>query len=417
MLSAVRRSLFFAFASLLFIFASCSPRAETAAEIAARDASEREADEEAASRARELAAAMDDASLAGQVLLTGVDGGAGLAPRSAALLGRLRPGGAMLFRYNLGKGEAAARSLAADIRGASASAAPPFVAVDHEGGPVHRFGADATRLPAAASFGALGPERARRVAEEASYLSGRELRALGVTLNLAPVAEIADDRSIAFLEERAYGRDPVLVAAAAAGFVEGMRRAGVACVVKHFPGNAAADPHHARAVVQADGPELERMLESFSRVFAESRPAAVMVSHAVVAAVDPELPATLSPRVIAGLLREKLGYRGLAVSDDLRMKAIADAGFSPSRAAVAALGAGIDLVMTWPADAELLRDALVAAVAHGQLSRDRLREAAARVLAVKIRYGLLESPPAEEAQPLAELKAATEAYLRAEGLL
>jgi beta-glucosidase-like glycosyl hydrolase len=207
---------------------------------------------------------------------------------------------------------------------------------------------------------------------------------------LAPVAEVGDGSPSAFLGERAYGGNPELVAAAAAGFVEGMRRAGVACAVKHFPGNSSADPHKATAVLDVSESELDGYLRPFALVLARARPAAVMVSHVVVPAIDPDRPATLSAAVVEGLLRGQLGFRGIAVSDDLRMGAIAAAGYTPERAAPLALAAGIDLVMTWPADAERLRDAIVAAVEAGSLSRTACGRAATRIVAVKARYGYLD---------------------------
>jgi beta-N-acetylhexosaminidase len=147
------------------------------------------------------------------------------------------------FQYNLGRGSETTRKLTDECLAAVISGqrkrslktesdgdptAPgsgerylvlPFVAVDHEGGSVHRFASDATRLPAAADFGELAAEGGEREAaetvREAAYRSGLELRALGVTLNLAPVAEAADDRNVAFLGDRSYGADGDFVAAAA----------------------------------------------------------------------------------------------------------------------------------------------------------------------------------------------------------
>ncbi|MFA6506565.1 MAG: glycoside hydrolase family 3 N-terminal domain-containing protein [Treponemataceae bacterium] len=415
MLSDVLRPFFFVIISFGFLFFSCTPRAVGAPPPD-------KADRAAAARARELVSKMSDSEAAAQVLLTAAEGSASLSRESAELLSALPAGGVMLFKYNLGKGADAARRLTDAIRATVSGPVPPFIAADQEGGSVHRFGADATKLPPAAAFGSIERSRVRSVAEGAAFRSGRELSALGVTLNLAPVAEVSDEKSTLFLGDRAYGNDPTLVADAASGFIEGMRRAGVACVVKHFPGNAAADPHKARAVIQAEGAALDRLIEPFRLVFVRSQPAAVMVSHAVIAAIDPSRPATLSPLVIDGLLRKKLGYRGLAVSDDLRMKAITATGLSPAQAAPLAINAGIDLVMTWPLDAAYLRDSLVDAVASGQLSRDRLREAAARVVAVKIRYGLIDPPPAARIRvkdiniELAALKKETANYLRTEGL-
>jgi len=419
-------ALFIVIVPALLALASCR---EARAVLDRRAEDSRYAEIDAAARA--AAAALDDRALAAQVLMTGVDGVSGLSPASAAALREVPAGAVMLFKYNLGRGEAAARSLAASIESAilgslpPGSPVPPFVAVDHEGGPVHRFGSDATRLPAAADFGALGP-KAAAAAEGAAYRAARELRALGVTLNLAPLAELADAESSRFLGPRAYGSDPESVAVTAGAFVAGMARGGVACVVKHFPGNAAADPHQALPVLTADPKRLEELVEPFSRVFDSARPAAVMVSHAVLPSVDPDRPASLSPAAVEGLLRKRLGFRGMIVSDDLRMGAIASTGRTPPRAAVEAVAAGVDLVMTWSGDLVPVRDALVAAVAEGRLSRDRLEDAAARVIAQKIRSGVYRpagGPSAPGPAPddgasgdLKALRGETERYLREWGL-
>lgn len=415
--------------NLVFISLSCSNRSDLPV---SRQSAE--------SRARKIVEAMDDRTAASQILLTGIDGASSLSPASAAALHEAPPGGVMLFKYNLGKGSDAARllttSVSAAIEGSlrdrGVSPVPPFVAVDHEGGRVHRFGDDATRLPAAAAFGALGKD-ARAVCEEAAFLSGSELRSLGVNLNLAPVAELSDAESEQFLGDRAYGSDPETVSAAAGGFVAGMRRAGIACVVKHFPGNAAADPHKSLPTINADKKRLDELLRPFALVFSGDDPAAVMVSHAIVSALDPDSPASLSRAVIEEELRKRLGFDGMVVSDDLRMGAIAATGRKPPQAAVEAVAAGVDLVMTWTGDLVAVRDALVGAVADGSLSRARLDQAATRVIAAKIRYGVFVPDDAPEGAPakapgapsggetepanpraaeIAALRAETQAYLK-----
>ncbi len=404
-----------------------------------------------AARAAAIVARMSDEEVAGQLLLTGVEGSRRLSAASAALLERAAVGGVMLFKYNLGQGSEATRRftdecVAAAVAGervrdsgAAGGAAEsyrilPFVAVDHEGGSVHRFASDATRLPAAATFGAFAEKNGERAAADAvretAYRAGLELRALGVTLNLAPVAEASDERSAAFLGDRSYGSDGRLVAAAAGAFVEGMDEAGVACVVKHFPGNAEGDPHRAAPVIALDTEGLGRMVAPFRTVISAARPAAVMVSHAVVEAVDPERPGSLSPAVVSGWLKGDLGFRGFVVTDDLRMGAVALTGRSPSRAAVEAVAAGADLIMTWPKDLLAVRDALVSAVADGRLPAERFRDAARRVIAAKFRYGLCmriadaEGPGRERgeqdteavAETVARFRAETERYVRERGL-
>jgi beta-N-acetylhexosaminidase len=171
MTSPIHRSVFFALFSSCSILFSCAVREKPPVPDPA--------DLEAAALAEKIVSGMSDRELAAQVLLTGVDGAADLGRRSAELLSRLPVGGAMLFKYNLGAGPGAARGLSGAIRASAGGGVPPFVAVDHEGGPVHRFGPDATRLPSAAEFGRLGAERIGEVVEEAAFRSGRELRALG----------------------------------------------------------------------------------------------------------------------------------------------------------------------------------------------------------------------------------------------
>jgi beta-N-acetylhexosaminidase len=386
-------------------------------------------------------ASMDDETVAGQLLLTGVDGSSRLSGRSLELLSQTGIGGVMFFKYNLGHGAAAARKLADECVAAGAVLGDgrrilPFIAVDHEGGDVHRFGQDATHLPSAASFGALAAKGGMKAAAEtvrgAAYRSALELRALGITLNLAPIAEAADVHSSVFLGDRSYGSEEGVVAAAAAAFVQGMDDAGVACAVKHFPGNAAADPHRAAPVIPFDRAALDRMTAPFKDVIGSARPAAVMVSHAVVTALDPDRPGSLSRAVVTDWLKRDFGFKGFVVTDDLRMKAVAAGGRTPAKAAVEAVAAGADLVMTWPVDLVAVRSALAAAVERGELPRERLRDAARRVIAAKLRYGLCPRSEDDDSgdansgdaiqkdrditETLARFREETERYLRERGL-
>ncbi len=393
-------------------------------------------------RAGVYVAAMSRKTIAAQVLLTGLSGTEGLPADTKALLTELPAGGAMLFKYNLGYGARSARIFAGTIHAAIGSGAkdvgkfadgslfvPPLIAADQEGGLVHRYGNDATRLPAAAVFGKWsesfanpveGRARLRALVEGAAYRSGRELGLLGMNLNLAPVAETLDDRSLAFLDTRAYSRDGETAGIAAGAFVRGMRRAGIACVVKHFPGNASVDPHLGMPVLDLDKAALDDLFVSFGLAIRQGNPAALMVSHIMVPALDPERPASLSPVIIDRVLRKGLQYGGLVVCDDLRMGAIRATGREPAQAAVEALAAGVDLVLTWKEDLALLRNALVSAMEKGDLDEARVRDAARRVVAVKLAYGIYdrqvsETPASIEAE-LASLRSETERFLKEHGL-
>jgi beta-N-acetylhexosaminidase len=224
--------------------------------------------------------------------------------------------------------------------------------------------------------------------ETDAFKSGRELRELGLTLNLAPVAEILTEENRDFLEDRSYGPDPVFTEAAAAAFIRGMDRAGIAAVVKHFPGNAAADPHGGKVLLKSDGDSLDAMVRPFASLIQEPGPSAIMVSHVIIPAWDGERNASLSPAVIQTRLREELGFTGIVLADDFSMGAVAASGLRPADAAVEALIAGVDMVMTWPMNIREIRGAILAAVQNGRLSRERLRDAAARIIAEKIRYGI-----------------------------
>jgi beta-N-acetylhexosaminidase len=359
--------------------ASCALRLERAGEIMA-------------------AAFTDERLLASQVLITGLDGAPRVSPAMEALFKEIPPGGIILFKYNLDGGKDEIRSflsLSSDLV-SEASGLAPFLAVDHEGGLVHRFGPGVKKLPSAFSFWELaqkeGSDAALEVLMREVSSSAREIRDLGVTMNFAPVAEVLNEGNVDFLGTRSYGPDPAFTEKAASAFVRAMDAAGILCVVKHFPGNTD-DPHGGPAFLEADRAALDRMAAPFAGIIRGLRPAALMVSHVVVPAVDGERNASLSPLVMEGWLREELGFQGILIPDDFSMAAVASSGISPEKTAVEALAAGADMIMTWPGNIASVHRAILSALEEGRLPRQRLREAVRRIIAEKIRYGLV-SPEA-----------------------
>jgi beta-N-acetylhexosaminidase len=356
-----------------------------------------------------LARRLDDRALAAQVILAGLEGKNYLSPELRGILERVPAGGVLLFRHNLNAPKERVRVFIAElselitaagggVTGGAASGPPeagipPFVAVDHEGGQVHRFGLGVERLPAAESWRAMaereGREKALAALEEASRRSAGEIRSLGITFNLAPVAEILNDENRLFLGSRSFGPDGDFVEAAAAVFVKAMDGAGIASALKHFPGNSAQDPHGAPGRLDAPGEELSRMTRPFAGVIRSRNPSAVMVSHVVVTAWDRENNASLSKKVITGKLRGELGFEGIILADDFSMAAVASRGLGPGEAAVAALNAGADMIMAWPPTILGVHAAILKALEDGSLGRERLREAAARIIAEKLRYALI----------------------------
>ena len=322
---------------------------------------------------------------------------------ATALLERMPVGGVVLFGFNL-TGESAdagrytAALQAAASRGWAERKSPPvplIVAIDHEGGSVFRFkGADITRIPPPSEVGGKG----RSYALLLGHAAGAELRALGFNMALAPVVELLTDDNKAFLGSRSYGRSGAQADAAAGAYIEGLQAEQVAAVAKHFPGNAGEDPHKVL-------PELRLTKETYDKDYLPRFASAVkhgvssvMLSHVIFPAIDPERPASLSPALVQGELRHRLGFRGLAITDDLGMRALS-ATKRPEESAVEALAAGADLLMLVDmADAESVRAAIVAAVKDGRLPAARLDDAVRRILELKSRFkmGAALDPDARE---------------------
>lgn len=340
--------------------------------------------EELKEKAARIVAEMDDRALTGQVIISGLDGKTSLGETMRRLLSENLPGAIMLFSYNLDTDKETVRSLLAECSRVVAEASvSPFIAVDHEGGDVHRFGPYVRKLPSAASFRfrvmAVGLEQTLEEIEYQAFLSGAEIRDVGITMNFAPVAEILTAENAAFLGNRSFGTDGDFVEAAAGAFIRGMRKAGVACVAKHFPGDAAVDPHTAKPVLDVDAQTMESMVKPFGGLIRDVNPSAIMVSHVVVSAWDSERNASLSP--IAVLRLRELGFEGIAVADDFSMNAVS--GISEEEAAVQALNAGVDMVMAWPRNLASTRQAIERALQNGVIKRERLIEAATRIITQK----------------------------------
>lgn len=283
-----------------------------------------------------------------------------------------------------------------------AALAPGIVlAVDEEGGDVTRLHlGGGSPHPGNAALGAVDEvERTRVIAAGI----GAELREAGIWLDLAPCADVNSNPLNPVIGTRSFGSDPALVSRHVAAYVDGLTASGVASSVKHFPGHGdtTTDSHLALPRVSASADVLDRReLAPFRAVLGSA--ATVMTSHVVLDAIDPDRPATLSRAVLTGLLRERLGYAGVIVSDALDM-AGASAELGIGGAAVAALAAGADLLCLGPEVSDEPRtlatavDAVVAAIDTGDLSATRLADAAERVRSLRERWATASVDPAAAA--------------------
>ena len=217
-----------------------------------------------------------------------------------------------------------------------------------------------------------------------------EARAVGVQLVLAPVLDVLQTPEAAVIGTRSFGADPDVAAELGAAFVRGLQRGGVLATAKHFPGHGGTetDSHHRLATIAGSREHLDRVDLVPFRAAVEAGVAAVMPGHLAVPALDgrADRPATLSPEILGGLLREELGFSGLVVSDALEMEG-ARAGRFDGEVAASAVAAGVDVILV-PTDPVVAHASLVRAVRAGRLPEARLDAAVSRVLTAKARLGL-----------------------------
>ncbi len=271
-------------------------------------------------------------------------GGPELTADEEAIIRRLQPAGFILFSRNV-EAVAQVRALTGQLRALSKH--HPVIAIDQEGGRVVRTAALGLNLPSPAMLVKAGQlsqaERFNAVVELAT-VTGRALRCLGVNMNFAPVLDICHDPTVSnALPGRCWGDNAQDVISYAGVYAANLRRQGVMPCGKHFPGmgHAQADPHLSLPAVHMT---VEQMMQSELLPFMTLCPElpGLMTAHLMLPLIDSDMPATLSARVIRGLLRDRIGYDGVVFTDDLCMGAIAGM-YSPDEAALLSLQAGCDM--------------------------------------------------------------------------
>ena len=313
----------------------------------------------------------------GQLLFCGFDGSE-LPDDLAELVRAGRVGGVILFARNV-RDPVQLRALTSGLHACAPADTPLLIAIDQEGGRVQRMRQPWTEWPPMRSVGdADDPDLTRSIA----CALARELADFGITLDFAPVVDVDTNPDNPVIGDRSFGRDPERVIRHTAHFIEAMQQAGVAACAKHFPGHGdtSTDSHHELPVVDH---ALERLhaveLPPFAAAI-EAGVASIMTAHVLLPALDPELPATISPAVMR-ILREELGYDGVVFTDDLEMKAIADH-HDPEALVSGSLAAGVDALIV--SRSSNLRDAVLHELEA--TPPERLRASLIRIAELKSRF-------------------------------
>jgi beta-N-acetylhexosaminidase len=270
------------------------------------------------------------------------------------------------------------------------SRVPLLISTDQEHGVVTRVGPPATQLPGNM---ALGAGRSQANAFDAAQISGKELRAVGINQNFAPVADVNVNAQNPVIGVRSFGSDPSLVSSLVSASVAGYRDANVAATAKHFPGHGdtATDSHTGVPIITHSRAEWDSIDAPPFRAAVRQGIDTIMTAHIVVPALDPSgNPATLSKPIITGVLRGELGYDGVVITDALTMQGVRD-GFGDDRIPVLALQAGVDqLLMPAPGKLDIAYNAVLNAVRSGELTEERIDASVNRVLRLKMKRGLFE---------------------------
>ncbi|MDJ0460997.1 glycoside hydrolase family 3 protein [Streptomyces sp. H27-C3] len=267
---------------------------------------------------------------------------------------------------------------------------PLLISTDQEHGIVARVGRPATLMPGAMALGAGG---SRSDARKAAQIAGAELAAMGIVQNYAPVADVNVNPANPVIGVRSFGSDPRAVAELVAAQVKGYQGAGVAATSKHFPGHGdtKTDSHYGLPTIDHTAEQWEQLDAPPFRAAIAAGIDSIMTAHILVPALDPaEDPATLSRPILTGVLRERLGYDGVVVTDALDMAGVREK-YGDDRVPVLALLAGCDQLLN-PPNLPVAWNAVLKAVREGEVSMARVDESLLRILRLKEKLGLLRDP-------------------------
>ncbi|KAB7706642.1 beta-N-acetylhexosaminidase [Bacillus aerolatus] len=352
----------------------------TAPEPAVMEAIEQETDIKV--KTEKIIAAMTPEEKIGQIIMVGFHG-TEASTEIKDLIQNKRIGGVIYFDRNMSSASQVAKlsNSLQELAEASPFDVPLMMAVDQEGGDILRMRENVSPIPSQQQLGQMASaEEVYNVAK----LNGKELDSMGIHINFSPVLDLSET------DTRSFGKDPKKTYEYGAKVIQGLNDSSVTGAVKHFPGHGRSnvDPHVETSSVEADQLELENSdLYPFAKMIQEKDNGQffVMVTHVKYPAYDKDKPASLSPIIMEQLLREKLGYDGLVVTDDLEMGAV-NKYYSYEDMGKEAVQAGADLLLVCHEYEHQLEvyNALIKAVKSGEIPIERINEAAGRVISYKL---------------------------------
>jgi beta-N-acetylhexosaminidase len=300
-------------------------------------------------------------------------------------------GGFMLTRTNI-QNPGQVKGLIDELQAIARACTPAiglFIAVDQEGGRVNRLDLDTLTQFAAPYY--WGQYQDPLYVEAAAYIISREVLSLGCNLNFAPVLDLYGKPDDSIVGDRSMGTNPIQVGERGVYYLYGAQRAGIAAVAKHFPGHGrtTVDSHNQLPVIDIDEKSLlNEDLLPFQMVIRHGVDA-IMTAHILYPQIDPDYPVTLSAKFLQGILRERLGFNGVIISDDIEMGALVNH-YSPQEILKYGLNAGIDILLEYgTVDVLKLIDEVHTMVESGEIPAEVIDEGLRRVLLLKWKFGLL----------------------------
>lgn len=332
----------------------------------------------------------------GQRLIAGFDG-TQLSDEIIALVREYKVGNIILFRHNIESAQQL-KALCDEIQKLvqAETGIPAFITIDQEGGMVTRLSQDASNIPGAMAIASTGnPENAYR----AGYITGQELRAMGVNFNLAPNMDINSHADNPVIGVRSYGDTPETVCRYGLEMIRGLADAGVASSAKHFPGHGDTNVDSHLSLPKVDKP-LQELEQNELRPFAEAIKAgipSIMTTHILFPQLEPKkIPATMSRKIVTELLRQRMGFQGLVISDCMEMSAIKQY-YGTVNGIVSAMKAGVDMVFVshTPSVAVEAVKAVLQELENGSMDTAEMDASIQRILACKEKYIHTELLPLE----------------------